>query len=116
MAFREGNHHRCLTKKLPDARTTGPQDYIQLQNGHIIAGFWWAYAQAIRALASKGGGQAPRAARVAADSFKNLLLKCVVDLVHVPDSVKLSEMAFQFVEDNEELRKIWVSPDSGRCS
>ena len=106
-----------LQKKVPDARTAGPQDYIQLQNGHIIAGFWWAYAQAIRALASKGGGsQAPRAARVAADSFKNLLLKCVVDVVHVSNSVKLTELAFQFVEDNEELRKTWVSPDSGRCS
>ena len=105
-----------LQKKLPDARTTGPQDYIQLQNGHIIAGFWWAYAQALRAVASKGGSQAPRAARLAVDSFKNLLLKCVVDVVHVSNSVRLTELAFQFVEDNEELRKIWVSPDSGRCS
>ena len=113
MAFREGYHHRCLTKKLPDARTTGPQDYIQLQNGHIIAGFWWAYAQALRALASKGGSQAPRKA---VESFKNLLLKCVVDVVHVADNLKLTEMAFQFVEDNEELRKNMVSPDSGRCS
>ena len=90
-----------LKRELPTKRTLGVEDFIQVANSHILQGFWWAFAQALRAVARKDCKENHDAVL----SFKYLMLRGVVDIVHATTLTNVTELAFQFVEDNEELRK-----------
>ena len=90
-----------LKRELPTKRTLGVEDFVQVANCHILQGFWWAFAQALRALGSKNCKEN----HDAVVSFKNLMVRAVVDIVHETTLTNVTKLAFQFVEDNEELRK-----------
>ena len=90
-----------MKRALPTKRTVGLEDFTQVANSHILQGFWWAFAQALRAVARKDCKENHDAVL----SFKYLMLRGVVDIVHATTLTNVTELAFQFVEDNEELRK-----------
>ena len=83
-------------KTFPVGKTAGT-DYQQYGHAHIIQGFWWAVAQAIKMVSERGGSERLR-------GFQSLVVKASVDMKTVSNLTVIPQLGFQMIQDNEELR------------